>query len=54
MKGCVSKVINDHNDQPINDNLSYIYGPSTLVKGTARLDYNRLTGLNFGDYVQET
>ena len=54
MNGCVIKVMKDHNDLPINDGLSDMYGPGTLVKVNARPDYNRLTGLNFGDYMQVT
>ena len=54
IKGRVIKVTKDNNNLPLNDGLSNIYGPDTLVKGTARLDYNRLNALNFGDYVQAT
>ena len=52
MNGCVIKVTKDDNDLPINDGLSDIYGPITLVKGTPRPDYDRLIMLSFGDYVQ--
>ena len=54
IKGCVIKVTKDNTDLPLNDGLSDIYGPGTLVKGTTRHDYNLLNELNFGDYVQLT
>ena len=54
MKGCIIKVTKDNNELPINNGLSDIYGPGTLVKGTPRLDYNRLKALSFGYYAQAT
>ena len=52
VKGCVTKVTKDNNDLPLNDGLSGIYGPGTLVKGTPIPDYNCLKTLSFGNYVQ--
>jgi len=54
IKGCVIKFTKDSKDLPLNNGLSNVYGPGTLIKGTMQPDYNVLKALNFGDFVQAT
>ena len=52
LKGCVIKVTKDNNNLPLNDGISEIHSPATLITGRIMPEFDKLKGLNFGDYVQ--
>ena len=52
VKGCATKVTQNRNDIPPHDGISDAMSPTTLVQGANRLNYEHISKLNFGDYVQ--
>ena len=52
VSGCVIKTIKDLNQLPSPNGLSENLSPSTLITGVPGPDFNRVSELNFGDYVQ--
>ena len=52
VRGCVTKVTKDLNDAPSDVGVSKGISPPSFIAGRPTPDYNRITELNFGDYVQ--
>ena len=52
VRGCCVKVIKDLNNMPAEGGVSRTISPGSLIGGKPPPDYNKVMGLNFGDYVQ--
>ena len=50
--GCVQSVVKALNNTPKRGGLSDVLSPSTLVTGTPPPNYNTITKLSFGEYVE--
>ena len=50
--GCVVKAINHLNQIPALDGISDDISPDTMITGRSVPNFNEITKLNFGDYVQ--
>ena len=52
VRACVIKVTKDLNDVPSGVGVSKDISPASFIAGRPTPDYNKVTELNFGDYVQ--
>ena len=50
--GCVVKFNKDLNQLPPDDSISKYLSPDTLVTGRPAPNYNEVSKINFGNYVQ--